>query len=265
MADSNKYDPSGGFLELLKNLADNVTKMKNIEYSGFLAKIGEKYRHDLMIVGRAVNGWGEGIRPNSLGDENERVKIHDQIVNGNLYSETGKIRRCPMIWVTESAGSRPDPKKPGKKAYNTNRSAFWRTVRNVVDRLKIADINLNSWPSYIAWTNLYKISPHSGGNPNGRLCNLQLDDCKQILKAEIETNKPKRILFLTGLNWAENFLLYLNAISAKNKSYVYVDDYGHIKLESADYSSQYVVALHPQGKKESILVDEVINEYDNLA
>ncbi len=105
-----------------------------------------------------------------------------------------------MQWVSDQWGiSEP-------KTYNTKRSAFWRVIRQVTGRLGIADIETDEWPSHLIWSNLYKIAPLDGGNPGEQLCRFQYDQCLKCLMQEIMGWKPRRILFLTGIGWANSFL-----------------------------------------------------------
>ena len=73
-------------------------------------------------------------------------------------------------------------------------------------QLWIAEHSSNDWSSHLVWSNLYKLSPRDGGNPSGRLQNIQLDGCRALFNLEVETYRPGRLLLLTGWDWAEPFL-----------------------------------------------------------
>lgn len=173
--------------------------------TGFLAARGCEYSHDLMVVGRAGNGWAryeedEGIFDPKEGNEGEYVlkdkgsieeyarSVKRSVTQGTEYCSPG----CPMSWVIN---------RWNETEYKTRTSAFWRCIREVVGRLEIAPINDgpdSKWPSHLVWSNLYKIAPLSGGNSGGFLRRIQQEGCEKLLEWEVTTYKPKRILFLTG-------------------------------------------------------------------
>ncbi|NVN97656.1 hypothetical protein HXX01_05565, partial [Candidatus Nomurabacteria bacterium] len=141
--------------------------------------------------------------------------------------------------------------------YNTNKSAFWRVIRQVVSRLNIADSENPEWPSHLVWSNLYKVAPATGGNPSSKLCSIQFNKCRSLLEKEIEIFAPKRLLCLTG-GWAipfmENFSPGIKPVSG----YKYVESCGTINFKS-NGATTVVIAAHPQGKTEIVWVNEVIN------
>jgi hypothetical protein len=144
------------------------------------------------------------------------------------------------------------------KKYNPNRSAFWRVVKSIVDVLEIADVEKDIWSSHIVWSNLYKLAPEKGGNPSESFCKKQFSGCLSLLKYEFEHYLPKRLLFLTGLNWAEPFLKGLSYNQIKNKPGL-VKQIGKIQLES--HIIDCVIASHPQGKPEKEWVNEVVSNF----
>lgn len=232
--------------EVLFSVKDDTTNM----LTGFLPMVGREYSGQLMVVGRAVNGWDDGISPAQLKDETARLEYGKEIlksVTENMGAD------CPMLWVT----------KPPKteKDYNANKSAFWRVIKTVVGRLKIADVKNEpiNWPSHLVWSNLYKIAPSTGGNPNTSLRRAQFEACKKLFYWEVEKYAPKRILFLSGWDWVEPFLVeaWQDKVLTPEKSFVEAS--GHIKFGS--HIASCVVARHPQGNNETAWVDEVISAF----
>ena len=141
-----------------------------------------------------------------------------------------------------------------KKIYNTRRSAFWRVIRLITIELGIPELT-EKWSEYIAWSNLYKVSPKKRGNPYTWLLNAQFEFAVRLLHEEIEFFKPKRILFLTGWNWAKDFIS--DQLVIKNKPGTYVEGIGYFYLSNKE-ASKVVIVKHPQGKKEKSLTKEVI-------
>lgn len=226
---------------ILPFLETNSNRLGKSKLTGFLSMKGDRYDSELMIVGRAVNGWTKGINPPELNSQVSRKEYADTIYNTVTRSDG-----CPMKWVTECWGSQQD--------YNTKKSAFWRVTRSVVGELGIAEIEQSNWPSYLVWSNLYKVAPEEGGNPNNTLCNVQFSGCCSLLELELFNYTPKRLLFLTGIGWAEPFLE--NICSVVQNGQVHVEAEG--KFECNNQTTKVVVATHPQGKPEKEWVEEVI-------
>ena len=175
-----------------KSQYENLLKMTNtddykktIEYkkkrelTAFYPMNGHEYEYDkeLMVVGRAVNGWPVKWRPEEIYN-----KLEDILKNIYLTSV------CPMSWVVSRWGE--------TKVYNTKKSVFWKVIKKTLEDLKIMESKRN-WSSYIVWTNLYKIAPNDGGNPSKVLMKIQRDICNDLLEQEINHFQPKRILFIT--------------------------------------------------------------------
>ena len=231
---------------VLSAIGQHAARLAPVDITGFLAMAGHAYDRSLMVVGRAVNGWTEAISLNLLGTPAEAERyamVVQESVNGN--------GDCPMRWVTARWGAR--------KGYNTRRSAFWRCIRDVVQRLCIADVGRTDWPSHLVWSNLYKVSPASGGNPNNALCNIQLPGCVELFNLELRTYRPRRILFLTGADWAAPFLPA--GILQESAGLRHVKQFGLISAGEG-HDVRYVVAVHPQGKPESEWVHEVVTAFN---
>jgi hypothetical protein len=235
-------------LQILANIADAIGRNHHMlppgKITGFMAMVGQAYTRELMVVGRAVNGWRTECTPEALTTEANL----QQFVQDVLYNVTEEAS-CPMRWVSTAWGSTTD--------YNTRRSAFWRAIRRVVGALNIADIEDAAWPSCLIWSNLYKIAPVAGGNPSATLCSLQLNGCVSLLEEEFQTYRPRRLLFLTGIGWADPFVKHLTPSLTVMPDSRYVQAVGKM-LESSHDASTMVVAVHPQGKPEGSWVQEVV-------
>ena len=145
---------------LLENIAirlgNNSKDIPNEPITGFMAMAGKLYTHELMVIGRAVNGWTKTWLPSELKDKGNIC----QFINGVVESVTDPVQ-CPMRWVSDSWQN-------NDHGYNTRRSAFWRCIRSAVGVLSIADIQNPEWPSHLVWSNLYKIAPRGGGRQSVR-------------------------------------------------------------------------------------------------
>jgi hypothetical protein len=211
------------------------------EITGFLAVAGQVYDRGLMVVGRAVNGWTEGITPVDLCKP-EEVDRYARLVQESVSGDV----ECPMRWVTAGWGA--------MEGYITKRSAFWRSIRSVVQNLGIADVQGAGWSSNLVWSNLYKMSPAGGGNPSNVLCEFQFRGCADLLNLELRTYRPSRVLFLTGVDWAAPFLA--EAEPRGGAGFHYVKQFGLCG------DARCVIAVHPQGKPGAAWAREVVTAFD---
>jgi hypothetical protein len=230
---------------------DILSSVANVEpgsITGFLPMVGQKYSGELMVVGRAVNGWTHA--PQDLVALESRMSYASAVHKSVTENMPGE---CPMSWVTACWSN--------GESYNTRKSAFWRVIRLVVRELSIADVTDESqpWPSNLVWSNLYKVAPVDGGNPGGSLRALQRNGCVKLLEIEVKNFQPRRLLFLTGYSWVQPFISSIWEKDLRVPGYSYVEGFGQIQC--GDKSSKVVIASHPQGKNEKLWVSEVVSAF----
>ncbi len=203
----------------------------------FLGARGERHRNGLLIIGRATNEWDPVWTVEEAVDL-ERARA----IAKTAYRADSP---CPLDWITYMWR-----KLPGQR-YATSSSSFWRAVKRMLENVD-ADATLDpKWSGRLAWTNLYKIAPASGGNPDKRLQQLQRTHCEQILIEEVEAFSPSRVLFMTGLDWAKPFLAPLQIEFAATGK-------GHAQaVGKLPTGARVVVATHPQGKRTGEWLPEV--------
>lgn len=181
---------------------------------------GPDYRpgKDWMFVGQAPNGWGDheddGVwlrheRPPRVADLREYGEVPEDDTDNLLQwvEERGDVRR-----------------------------GFWSVIRWLVS--DDDDEWAKGWSRRVAWTNLYKISPQAGGNPDDDLCEAQFDACRELLRIEVETYDPALIVFLTGMDWARSFVRANFPPTPEDKKEV---------LPGTYLGRQAFVAPHPRG------------------
>lgn len=231
--------------EALKPLYVNLLhSIKDFNYSKaiFCVQWGKNFpveqNKGIIFVGRATNGWitdSEDI--NVLFGDNP-----DMIFN----------RNDQMEWVENLEGN--------KKGYNTRKSSFWRIIKNVS-----CHFYPDKWYSHIAWSDVCKVAPWEGDNPNDALYYAQLQDCEQILQTEIKVLSPEVVVLLTGQSWAKDFLRYLNGNQNTKSIHKASWDNHECKVYKIG-DVTYILSEHPQGKKEEshtkCLVD-LINKATN--
>lgn len=151
----------------------------------------------LLVIGRAVNGWREDYSWNPKADIDVNKKA-DEII-----TQWDKEENTEIIWKIKryhSDGSLVSPEEmKGLQWVNfmlgaKDRGAkFWGVAKKVAQELLEAK-KREEWTRYIAWTNLCKVAPADGGNPNNTLYHAQKRACQEILKKELDIIKPTHIL-----------------------------------------------------------------------
>lgn len=209
---------------IYKELLSNTRTDEDI-YT-FCAQWGKKFtdigNDRILFVGKATNGWVSKSTDVEVLFGNDNERIFD--------------RADQMDWVNNLGGN--------TNGYNTNTSAFWRVIKRTSENVLDTD---NAIPR-IAWSNLYKISYHSG-NPDSKLKKMQKDYCKRILEKEIELMNPKYVVFLTS-GWEKVFFKYLNngTIPIPNETIKWSGKYFSKSYKIDNIT--YITSPHPQGKNE---------------
>lgn len=162
-----------------------------------------------------------------------------------LFGDTDEAifnRKDQMLWVHNLDGN--------KNGYNTRRSAFWNVIRGV---------SSTYYPhpelSYVAWSNVTKVAP-DGANPSDKLYNAQLDVCQRILAEEIRILSPRFVVFLTGHNWAIDFMRYLNGGDAPTR--ILKEPWGDYAARSYRIGeTTLILSEHPMTKPEGVHIEAI--------
>lgn len=199
----------------------------------FWPRVGRFYDGDLLVVGRAVNGWIDLWRTND-------GRSAPQVAALARHTAEGTVNGCPMGWVMDRWKSRT-------AGYNAGSSQFWQVVRAVA--LEGRPNWVSDWPSHLAWTNLAKVAPLEGGNPGGRLLATQRDMGPQLLAQEVAELSPRRVVALTGRWWFEPFAQHLGLDVRWRDGLVQgVADRG---------GCRWVVAVHPMTRRPSMVASQI--------
>jgi hypothetical protein len=193
---------------------------------------GHTYDHKIMIVGRAVNRWPPEAHGQELPDRNfyaGTTDVAEVSKWARMLSESPSNDLRPMDWVEHYANNK-------KEKYNTNRSAFWRVARTLVNQRN---------PTSLCWSNLYKVAPSKGGNPRRSLCKQMLALSAEILALEVSEVKPRNIVVLAGREWFRPFAERLGITMPRRDGFVE-------GVGDAD-GRRWILAPHPQGKREDLM------------
>lgn len=221
---------------LLNACYEDRNHYREEEIAPFVHETGDLYDGKLMIVGRAVNGVIHNI--------SKQEQDAYEMLKRDVIPMLGKSN---MSWLDEHR-LKPD-------GYNWKISSFWKVASMLSQHLTGAD---EDWYKHITYTNLYKIASDDG-NPSEKLCEVQQDECINILKAEIETTAPQNVVFLTGMNWAKQFV---EAMEVSNT--IDLSGFKYVTLAANKDGRKYVVSTHPQGKNQTEQVNEITQALDLL-
>jgi hypothetical protein len=211
-------------------------------FAALVPQVGSEFEpgRELMIIGRATNGWGE---PED-GDDTQftLAEIVDPDVRRGFVERTLRsVDEDPLIWVNEYGP----------------RSAFWRVARRVAEGLGVAG---EHWYRRVAWSNLYKVGPAEAGNPSDALMQAQQAMCIQLLRHELAVLQPRRVLFMVGcgveadwFQWFEQPLGFMDA--GRGEAVGQALQWGRIA------QAEVVVLPHPQGKPESKLAEAALQRF----
>lgn len=220
---------------LYSDLVDEfVAKMKtNLKkYSLIYPKVPSGFqRTQLMVCGRATNGWEQGWDLKSF----LRKK-------GAILDDAKK--EALNCWTAEDF------------EYHKKR-AFFRITKRLIQ--EHCGIKGDKFASSFIWSNLSKIAPMEGGNPNESEFDAQVNGCKKIFKYELDHAQPKNVVLFAGAitdvnNWAYDFIDHLELSPKKKKSHgeiVAVYEYGPTKI---------VHVVRPEIKKKGRTEDDIYSK-----
>jgi hypothetical protein len=213
------------------------------DLTSFWPMIGAAYDGELLVVGRAVNGW----RTQWTVDQARSAAELAAVVSDAIATNT--VTPDPMDWIVRlwgNAGERFDGFAMSR--YNTARSAFWRVCRElcVVSPWHRPP---EAWSSYIAWSNLYKVAPFERWNPAGALLASQRKSAARLLANEVDELDPRHVVALTGREWFEPFAEHLGLDVAWQR--------GLVEGVARSARRRWVIAKHPMGKPGDAWLDEV--------
>jgi hypothetical protein len=207
--------------------------------------VGQKYENELLVIGREPSYWPEDFSISELNKEMGATNVFKtKVLHHALY---GNDSLCPLKYVTDLWGNTENRYKYNT-SYNTMLDPFWSCVKEIVMKLGICKDKTN-WSSCIALTYLYKIAYSSNRYLFEKPRLMQFEHCREILHLELSILKPKRVLFLTGMKHAQDFL-YLSDCKDFNK---YTCPLGDFDYES--HIAQTVVSVNPKKYPR----DEVVN------
>lgn len=212
---------------------------------GKLELNNEKVR--ILYIGRAMNGWESDWEEGSARQLVEQIFSNEfdmKIISGGVVND-----------------------EEGNFIYNYNKSPFWQLCNQLI---KLFNVD-KDWSDYVAWTNLFKVSPFKSGNPSNPLIKETIEDCVNILESEIRYLRPTHIIFVTGSWWYEpegiNESAFSNVIGVNISKEVKTNVILGSGISKAfDFSPKVVITERPEGIKISREehAKAIYNEFMNL-
>ena len=217
--------------QLYKVLYDKAKSLPNSDALGIMPTtfVGPKshFRTELpMFIGRETNGLGGGSLSRTQDDYD--------------YDE--------LNWLKEKDG------------YYYNGSSFWRVVGHVLERVRSESYGPDVFHDFY-WSDLYKINFRAKQGTTQGLRSKQINECSQLLLAEMDDLEPCVSIFLTGVyesgkgvgrffeRWGNS---HKQQIASKN------DTTGEFSLIGASGKiHRCIVVPHPQGKGEEEIIQKI--------
>ena len=228
------------YRELFQAVTDNFVTQKPQELATLFPQIGKNYVQDhpirFMVVGRCLNGWDKGI------------------ISSYKNADDFAKDACEQIAPSDSLDQ-------FFHAYNTNRSAFWRTTKSIVHGLYAHENQVLSdpWQDSIIWMNLFPVAPKEGGNPGARLLNAQREAAKTIFASMAAFCKPTHILCMT--DWAYWVHHKKGEMIDSSMMSIPESDKGWICRSGYIDESKVVISKRPECKKEALYTNQVIDAF----
>lgn len=212
---------------------------------------GKAEQVDVIFVGRALNGWTHKFTVANLEHDVEK-KFKE--IKKNFVTEEYPERE-QLLWV--------ENRNATHKHYNSNKSQFWQTIREVMGVRKKAK---EEWWHGIVWTNFQPLS-RDGDNPTAGMVSVMGDATMNLLLAQIEEYQPRHIVCLSGMEYAANLLARCERTTrlpgTENSRYV---EYAGLVDFPGKQNVGFVIMPHPQGRGKSreLMVSEITTQLNRM-
>ena len=218
------------YIQLLNQFKMYNSKGNNL-FCSYMS-VGQKYQNELLIIGREPNYWPACFSPVELTNGGEVDVFRTKVINHALL---GKDSLNPFL----------------NTSYNSILDPYWCCIKEIVIKLGICKDETN-WSSGIALTYLYKIAYSSNRYLPKKSRKMQFEHCREILHHELLLLRPKRVLFLTGMKHAQDFL-YLSDCSGLEDCVCPLGDFDY-EFDKV----KTVVSVHPKKYHRKELVDLIL-------
>lgn len=199
-----------GVKSFCSNVLTKEPAFAKTKYDVFYPSCGSHNKNDIQFLfyGQATNGWDQN---NLLLPSMNTFQIQKAIEYSNTLDKEGDL--SPLDWVNRKWADYKLANFFFPVAYTTiNTYRFKKAELHLNEFKKLyrddsSWLNDNSWCKHLVWSNLAKIAPHNGGNPNDTVWEHQSEISKQLFDKEIEEISPPYVILLTNWeSWAKYYL-----------------------------------------------------------
>ena len=148
-----------------------------------------------------------------------------------------------------------------KNGYYFDGSAFWRTIGHSLAQMRNEPYGANVFHDFY-WSDLYKINFRSKDGTTQGLRSAQINECAQLLLAEMDDLEPCVSVFLTGVYEGDNkgvgrFIERWEPRRQLKSKNLEVGEFSLIGNNGKIHNC--LVVPHPQGKSEQNIVSRIVN------
>ena len=166
-----------------------------------------------IFYGQAVNGW-----------DGEKCNLHFKVTdiensiaqNAKEYSNPIEVTETNLEWVENKWTT-----------WSMYRSFFWNVCYKLINRSNCVPDNNSDWHRHLIWSNLMKVAPAEGGNPDDIEWQAQLEKSVVLFQQELEEVQPEYAVLLTNWEWAKDFVKNKNFLIKKNEESEFIQAYGN--------------------------------------
>jgi hypothetical protein len=195
---------------------------------------GQKYKNELLVIGREPLYWREEFSPEEISVRGPEYVFDNKVLQPGLSGLSSSCRYNIL--------------------YNSLHDPIWMCIKDVVINLGICQ-NKENWSSCIALTYLYKLAYCNKEYLSQKPMSIQFEYCREMLHLELSILKPKRVLFLTGMNFAQQFLK-LPRLTALGDNVCSLGEYDY-----GLHKAQTVITINPRNCPRKELVNLILKRF----
>ena len=195
---------------------------------------GQKYKNELLVIGREPFYWREEFSPEEISGRGPEYIFDYKVLQPGLSGLSSSCRY--------------------NISYNSLHNPFWECIKEVVIKLGICQ-NKENWSSYIALTYLYKLAYSNKEYLSEKPRSIQFEYCREMLHLELSILKPKRVLFLTGMKFVQEFLK-LPRLSGLEENACSLGEYDY-----GLHKAQTVITVNPRNCHRKELVNLILKRF----
>lgn len=151
-----------------------------------------------------------------------------------------------------------------RDGYYYDNSAFWRVVGRVLEQVRGETYGAEIFHDFY-WSDLYKINFRAKQGTTQGLRSAQINECSQLLLAEMDDLEPCISVFLTGIEESgKGVKRFFERWEPRGQMKFKNESTGEFTLEGKSGKlHRCIVVPHPQGKIETEIVEKIYSFWLN--